>query len=429
MLRVLLITREPWRDDSNEGSVLSSWFENQPMEIAHIYCKPGLPANKCCQRYFQLTDQMAAKNLLKRESMGRAFELTQEQMAGEEPSKPASEQEMKSFYDFFRRHNWTIFFLMQEFLWRLANWKSKALEDFVDDFAPDVIVAPLCYSRFVMAIQRWVAKRLNKPMVGIVWDDLYSLKQWRFSPIFWLNRFLQRAAVKKTVDRCHQLYTLCPQQAEAFGELFGRSFGVFPKVGAAQNPAQNDAPTVRFIYAGGIYYGRMDTLAQVVEALEQLDQQGSPCRLDVYTNSADAHLLAKEGICTVHSAVSADELKQQYARSHVALHVEGFKPAELYQCRLSFSSKIVDCLASGCAVLAICPEENCGFRYLRDREAAVCVHQPEKLSESVEMLVCDAQQRSLWAERAKACIVQEHSSGQVQQLICQHLTQAAQASV
>ena len=422
MLRVLLITREPWRDDSNEGSVLSSWFENQPMELAQIYCKPGLPENKCCKRFFQLTDKMAAKNLLKGEPMGAVI---QPDAQAETDGKPATEQEKKSFYDFFRRNNWACFFLAQECLWGLANWKSKALEAFVDDFAPDVIVAPLCYSRYVMAIQRWVAQRLKKPMVGIVWDDLYSLNERHISPIYWLNRFLQRRSVKKTVDMCSRLYSLSPQQAEAFQQQFDRPFGVLPKVGTQQQEITKPEDTVRFLYAGGIYYGRMGTLEQIAQTLARLNQQGYPCQLDVYTNSPDAQSLETTGACCVHAAVPAEELRQLYGASHVALHVEGFERTFAQKTRLSFSSKIVDCLSSGCAVLAVCPEGNCGYRYLKESQAAVCVDQLSQLPASVEMLVKDADQRALWTERAAACMQANHRAEVVREVIRRELSGAA----
>lgn len=388
------------------------------MELAQIYCKPGLPENKCCKRFFQLTDKMAAKNLLKGEPMGAVIEPDTQSKAD---SEHTTEQEKKSFYDFFRRHNWASFFLAQECLWGVANWKSKALETFVDDFHPDVIVAPLCYSRYVMAIQRWVAERLKKPMVGIIWDDLYSLNERHISPIYWLNRFLQRRSVEKTVKMCSRLYTLSPQQAEAFQQQFDRPFGVLPKVGVQQEETTAPADTVRFLYAGGIYYGRKDTLAQIAETLARLNQQGYPCRLDVYTNSPDAQSLEAYGACYVHAAVPAQELRQLYAASHVALHVEGFERSFAQKTRLSFSSKIVDCLSSGCAVLAVCPEGNCGFRYLIAQDAALCVDNRNDIADTLFSLVKNPEEIKYWQKKALQCATEKHESSRVRMLIREEL--------
>ena len=423
MLRVLLITREPWRDDSNEGSVLSSWFENQPMELANIYCKPGNPENHCCKKYFQLTDKMAAKNLLRGEEMGAVFDLSE--AVEEEASQNQTEKEKKAFYDFFRRNNWASFFLARECLWGLAKWKSKALEDFVDGFAPDVIVAPLCYCSYVMRIQRWVAKRLQKPLVGIVWDDIYSFKQWHFSPIYWLNRLIYRRGVKKTVDDCAALYTLCPQQAEGFSGLFKRTIGVFPKVGLPAVPTQLSDECIRFIYAGGIYNGRMPTLLMIRDKLAELNQNGFPCRLDVYTNSPDVQVLEKEGVCQVHAAVRADELKKLYGASNVALQVEGFDRKAELQYRYSFSSKIVDCLSSGCAVLAICPKQNTGYQYLKAENSALCVDELEQLPSAVETMVKDGQLRTALAKRAEECVCANHDPAKVKACVLEELRKVA----
>lgn len=69
-LRVLLITRECLRSDSNEGNTLLNLFEGLPVKVSNIYCKPGLPNNDICKDYFQLTDKMALRALLRGMPMG-----------------------------------------------------------------------------------------------------------------------------------------------------------------------------------------------------------------------------------------------------------------------------------------------------------------------------------------------------------------------
>ena len=75
-LKVLLITRECLRTDSNEGNVLLNLFEGLPVELANIYCKPGIPNSVQCSRYFQLTDRMALENVLRHTPMGREVQLS-----------------------------------------------------------------------------------------------------------------------------------------------------------------------------------------------------------------------------------------------------------------------------------------------------------------------------------------------------------------
>ena len=152
-MNILVISRECWRSDSNEGNVLTSLFSGQPFEFANIYCKPGLPDNPVCGRSFQLTDRMALANVLHKTPMGMVVEP--EQKGGPDGISPA-EKENSVFYDFFRRHNLEIFYSARELLWRMADFAGKPLKEFIRAFQPDLIFAPLCYSQYVLRLQRYV---------------------------------------------------------------------------------------------------------------------------------------------------------------------------------------------------------------------------------------------------------------------------------
>ena len=351
-IRVLLITRECLRTDSNEGNVLLGLFSGIDAEYANIYCKPGLPDNSLCGGYFQLTDKMALENILHRKPMGRRVQCENGINAAQ-----TAEVEKRGFYDFFRRHNLPVFYAARECLWSMADFRSGELDSFVRGFAPDVIFAPLCYSMYVLAVQRYVISLAGCPAVTYIYDDLYSLRQISFSPVYWLCRFRQRRLIRKTLPFYRFAYTMCAQQAREFGRYFDIPMRVLPKcAGAVQQPERPADGTVRLIYAGGVYYGRDKTLAAVAGAVRELNAAGMSARLDVYTSSplkkAAAAALDDGQYCFVHAAIPADDLRRAYAQSDIALHVESFDKKNALITRLSFSTKIVDCLASGCAVLA-----------------------------------------------------------------------------
>ena len=424
-LRVLLITRECLRTDSNEGNVLLSLFQGQPMEFANIYCKSGAPNTDLCSASFQLTDRMALDKLLHRTPMGRVVEP--QTTASDAPAA----QEDKAFYDFFRKHNLTVFFCVQELLWRLADFRGPRLEAFVRDFAPDVVFAPLCYSRFVLAVQRYAIGLTGVPAVTYLYDDLYSLKQFRFSPLYWLNRFAQRRAIRKTLPCYRFAYTMTRQQAEEYGKMLTIPMRVLRKCAVPPSPEETGEPheDIRLLYAGGVYYGRDKTLGQIADAVRKLRAEGQPVTLDVYTASplnkrAKSRLDDGDG-CRVHPAVSLAELQRLYRRSDVALHVESFEKKYALVTRLSFSTKIVDCLASGCAVLAVCPAMNAGWQYLRDEDAAVCVDDPRNVEAAVRKLVCQPELRHTYGEKALKCLRENHDAGRIRSELLRDLTALA----
>lgn len=416
-LKVLLITRECLRSDSNEGNTLLNLFAGLPVQLSNIYCKPGLPDNAACSSYFQLTDKMAVQSLLKKTPMGCRVEPD---LAGQEDNLKG-EQENKRLYDLFRNHNWEIFYLFREILWQLAGVKSNALIGFIKEVSPDVIVAPLCYSRYVLRLQRLAIKIAGAPAITYIYDDIYSLRQFRVSPVYWLNRFLLRRAIRKTLPLYQFAYTMTEQQAKEYKKYFKLPMKILRKGAEISLHTITKHRGVRLIYAGGIYYGRDRTLARVAAAVKVLRDQGNDVELHIYTGSplkTRMRLKLQDGVASfVHPAVSAGELKQHYAESDIALHVESFQIKNALLTRLSFSTKIVDCLASGCAVLAICPSINAGWQYLKAQDAAICVDKLDQILPTLKELVSNGILRGEYSKKAENCLQANHDAYKVKDML------------
>ena len=76
-MKILLITDEIWNDSIHGNNVLSNWFDGFDAEFANICCCPGLPENNCCDKYFQITDSMMLKSILKGKRAGRILSETE----------------------------------------------------------------------------------------------------------------------------------------------------------------------------------------------------------------------------------------------------------------------------------------------------------------------------------------------------------------
>ena len=57
-MRILVLSKEAWRDDQNGGNVLSNIFSGFHAEFAQITCAAAKPSNSLCKKYFQMTDSM-----------------------------------------------------------------------------------------------------------------------------------------------------------------------------------------------------------------------------------------------------------------------------------------------------------------------------------------------------------------------------------
>lgn len=426
MLKVLVLSFEAWRDDTNGGNVLSNIFEGQPFTFAQVYCKPGMPQNALCSRYFHMTGRMAALNILRGKPMGETLTYDAPPAGGGEET--AGEQRSGRAYRLFKKVNLPIFYACRELLMCCSKWKSPALRAFVTDFDPDVIFAPLYGSHFMMALDRYVIGLLKKPAISYVSDDHYTLRQLRFSPVYWLDRLLQRRHIRKTVPFYRFLYTMTQEQAEQMRRDTGADMRILRKSAAvpADLTAHLAHAPVRFLYAGGVYLGREKTLLRLVDALEK---QKDRATLDIYTNSVpDARILARlnDGtLSRVHPAVPFAELQRIYRDSDVAVHAESFRKKYALLTRLSFSTKIVDCLGSGCAVLAIGPKENAGIRYLEREDAGVCVHGEAEIDAAVAALCANSSAVQAWGEKALSLARRNHDPARTRAQVLQAFGEVA----
>jgi hypothetical protein len=91
---------------------------------------------------------------------------------------------------------------------------------------------------------------------------------------------------------------------------------------------------------------------------------------------------------------------ERYRRADIAIHAEAFDLKNRLITRLSFSTKIIDCMSSGCAILAVGPEGQAGLSYLRENDAAVCVSDTKALHGAIAELVEHREQIAIYARKA-----------------------------
>lgn len=421
-MKVLILSLEAWQDSTNGGNVLSNMFGGTNFEIAQIYCNPGTPQNNLCTHYYQMTDGMVIRNFLNHKPIGRAFDMRCS-LADQNEEKPSAEQPNKSFYSFFHRHRLGIFFIAKNFLWNTSNWKNDALQKFVTDFDPDIIFAPCYGSKFMLRLTRHIAELTGKNVISYISDDSYTLKQFRISPLYWLERFSVRRQLRKTFPYYSLVYTMTETQKEQCERDFKANMKILLKpVPFGEIPEKKTVGTpIRLVYAGGIYLNRWKTLAAIADAIREQNRDGVKIVLDIYTGnevSPEINKRLNDGVHSViHGSVSQKELCNIYHNSDIALHVESFDLKNRLAVRMSFSTKIVDCLASGCAVMAVCDEKQGGMVYLKENDAAICVTDQKDIDKTLRTLADNPQRIVEYAAKAKQCCIRNHSQEQNRAMI------------
>lgn len=370
-MRILIISQETWRNDTNGGNVLTNIFSDFDAEFAQIFCSAGLPDNNICKKYFQMTDSMALRNIIKKVPMGRVITSNENEV----PIIVRGDNEINRIkrlgsYEFLR--------VAREMVWAFSDYRNEEMKEFILDFSPDVIFAPYYGVTYMLTLTDYVSALTKKPVISYISDDSYSLRQFNISIAFWINRFVIRRKTRKTWSNYSLIYTMTETQKEFMSKL-GKPMKILCKSGEFESKLESKSvgTPIRLIYGGGLYLNRWQTVLALAKAIKKLNVNKKRFVLDIYTNTViprRAEKILNDGVnCWVHPAIPYEKLQAEYKKSDIALHVESFSLKDRLNVRMSFSTKIVDCLNSGCAVMAICDKKQGGYVYLQENDAAICV--------------------------------------------------------
>lgn len=413
-LRVLLLVAEPWRCDDGGGNTLNNFFDGMDAEFAQVYCSALLPENQCCSRYYQMTDGEVIRGFFCHKKIGRVLKLNNK-------SKSEQTEEKKSrLFGIIKQLRFESFLLIKEYIWYHSNWKTDELKNFILCFNPDVIYAPCYASPFFLALTRWVKNLTGKKIVTWSADDNYSLRQFNLSPFFWIKRLWTRRCLRKTYPFYDAFYSISEDEAAELEPVVKKKIGILRKCvpDDLEFQIKNIGEPIQLIYAGGIYIQRWKVLSKIGKALDSINKDRKRCVLHIYTQNTltdkQKRALNDGRNIYCHSAVRQDELRKLYAESDIALHVESQSLQNKLCTRLSFSTKIIDCLASGCAVMAIAWEEQTGLKYLKKNNAAICITDEKQIEDTLRMIIDNPTIIQEYAKAAYDLAIKKHDRLSIQ---------------
>lgn len=395
-IRILIVSPTPWDDNNSFGNSFSNIFGgNSNYEIANIYLQEGLPNTEVCQRFFQISEKTLIRRLF-RPSIPIGIETYNA------PGVKNLDSPMMKRAKILR---WQILFWARDAIWATGKWHSSSLDDFIRDFNPDIIFQPIFYEYYVNRIGLYAQQLTGAPMIGYISDDNYTLKQFSLSPLYWVDRLIKRRYVKRTIDRCQLLYVITEQQRKEYNNIFGDKCKVLFKGGDfGKLPPYSSNEPVRYVYTGNLGSGRWKTLAALAKSIERQNKDGQKAILEIYSATSLSQKALKslsiEGSSYFKGRVDVSQVPAIQAAADVLVHVEPFSLTERYTARLSFSTKIVDYMAAGRAILGIGWEQSGAIVYLRENGAAAIVTDPKKMDDVVGRLTTEHDYRQRLTEES-----------------------------
>jgi glycosyltransferase involved in cell wall biosynthesis len=395
-LKILIISNTPWDDNNSFGSSFSNIFGgDKNYDIANIYCQPGLPNTKVCNRFFQITEKGILKSILgKQKNSGQEVFQTYKR---EDQTVIFSEKDQKVLNK-LKIIRWQLFFWIRDLIWSTGKWKSEQLDKFISDFKPDLVFLPIYFSSYLNNIGLYTKALSKVKMLGYISDDCYSLQHFSLSPLFWLDRFIKRPYIKKAIDQCDILYTITDTQQKEYNTIFGEKCKILYKGGEFNDFTHKKTSLsnpIRLVYTGNLGSGRWRSLAAIADSLKIINKDGIKAQLYIYSQTplklSAMKKLEIEETSFFKGGIPSSRVKAVQRDADILIHVESFRSSERYSARLSFSTKIVDYLEAGRCILAVGWKRTGGIKYLQDNDAAIVITNVQDINEKVSRLLSNEQ--------------------------------------
>lgn len=418
--KILVVSCAPWRNDNSVGNSYTNIFGGiDNIEIAHIYCGNGVPNNNLVKRHFQINEKHIIKNIInKNNKVG--IEINNSNNI--ETEKVDHIINNKGLFNFMRIYRFQMFFLIRDCIWGLNNWKSKELKSFVDNFQPDIIFAPFMDSKYLNDMIIFLHEYTSKPVVVYAWDDVYTLKQFSLSPLYWINKLYQRKKLRKVAKISSSMYTISKLQQDEYSKIFskdcnilykGYEFNEYPK-----NNKELNTP-IQLVFTGNITSGRWKTLAKIGTALNKINKDNIKAQLIIYTNSPISNKIRKaldiKDSVLIKASVSNNEVAKIQQNADILVHVESFNLKEKLQVRMSFSTKLVDYFNNARCIFAVGSKEVASIDYLINNDAAIVCTSEDEIEKKLNEVIQNPPLINDYAIKSWECGKKNHQIGKIQE--------------
>ena len=395
-INVLVVGRVAW---TKEQSTLNSIFNFYPAEnLAYICIETHDPEFDQCANHFQISEIALIKKLFKwniKTGRRRLPEVTTKE-------EISLEKKETSTLGWVRKHRSSLFLYIREFLWRLGGWKTKELNDFINDFNPDVLFFVSDPLPLVNRLQRYVLKQAAKPAAVFMMDDI-----WEYNSGFSMLRYMLRREVKKLIPMCKAHFAISEMMKREYDKMFGIDSVILTKgIPQIEEPDFMELhKPIKLLYTGKLIYGRDKSLAKVAKALSIINDGAEvKAELHIYTQTDITPQLESvlncPGSCFIHKPIPYSEVLKVQKDSDIVLFVESLEQAQRHVARLSFSTKLTDYLASGKCIFAVGAADIAPIEYLRKHEAAQICTTYDEIHMKVQELIEHREKISMLARNA-----------------------------
>lgn len=433
-LKILVVSSTPWNSNYSFGNTFSNLFDGlEGYRLANLYCMEGVVNDPRVERAYQITEKQLILNWLGKSPAGAETAVQRTNEIGETWGARG-----RALVRFAKTRRWQILFWAREAVWRLGRWNNSDLDQFIQDFAPDLVLVILYGNVHMCRVEQAVARRAGVPVVGYMWDDYYTLRQFSWSPLYWINRLYYRVPLKQMVDRCKLLYVISERQKKEFGQIFHKDCHLLTKggvFGAEHPPAKVPGRPLQLVYTGNIGTERWKTLAQigrVIQRINEADPEKPLVHMTVCTATPITNAMRKALDCPgsvwLAGRLPISQVAQKQAEADLLIHVEPMGLTTRQESRLSFSTKLIDYMLAYRPILAYGFPWQASIAHLKSNDAAFVTSSEAELEQTLREILARPALLEEYAAKGWACGAAYHNIHRLHAMLRRDFEEVCDAS-
>ncbi len=410
--KILVIAVPSWNSKVGANSWASLLERYDSTNIANIYIRDEIPDSDVCSRYFCISESKIIKSVLKRKTITGI-----EVQSNSQVNDKTLEEHNERYTKYTKRRRYSML-LAREIIWKLGKWKTKELDEFLDDFKPDIILHSMEGYIHLNRVIEYAIKRTGAKAIGYIWDDNFTYKQNKnFGYKFY--RFFQRKSLKKLAKKTDAFFAITEKTKKEADEFFGIDSVILTK-------PLSSVPTVNYgdikkpitiLYTGNLLIGRDKSLLRLVNAIKKLRFEND-FAIEVYTGT---HLTdkIKNGIecdfCKIYAPIPQKEVLEKQKEAYILLFLEDIDGKGAKVARLSFSTKTTDYLSSGRCIFAIGNSDVAPIEYIKDTSCGIVACDDEEIENALKLLVENPDCMIEYAKASSKVGIENHSREKIEQ--------------
>ncbi len=400
-MRVLVISRSAWRNDNSTGNTLTDFFSSMPCVDFYSLCmREQPPQNDIAKRNFYISEKQLIRNLIHRECP----------VGAENDANSNDDGFEEKVYTNVKKHpNYPAYF-MREALWSIGRWKNENFRKYIEEVNPDLIFCPVFGCYYPHKLLQYIHKLTDAPIVLFHADDHYTLKQFQFSPLYWIYRFGLRKWVRRSVRISALNYCISTVQKEDYDKAFGCDCkiltkfadfsGVAPLKEVYSHPAQ-------IIFTGNMNLNRWKSLAMLARVLKKINEPAIKAQLRIYSptflTKAMKKALDLEGTSYLMGSVPFEQVSEIQKNADFLVHAEAMDLKNRLLVRQSFSTKIVDYFKAARPIIAIGSSHTASIKHLMDHHCAIVAQNEQELFSKLNAVIDREEEMHCLAKTAYDC--------------------------